>query len=297
MSKTDVVSRLNRLELLLFKLVNGQTFGLNVLKVKELLPCPVITALPGAHPAVRGVVTLRGESFSVVDLAQSIQVRGEALGQGDSLVVTQVNRETYGFLVSEIDRIIVIDWQDVKPPSQGLGAGCYMNGVSLVDKQLVQIIDIEKVLGEMGLSKIDQSSPIESCAEKSNLPVLVVDDSIVARSQTERTLSRMGLSAILTKNGREAYELLSNLAEEGGDIENRVAMVISDIEMPEMDGYTLTREIRKNPKMANLHVLLHSSINGQLNNALAESVGANATLTKFVPEELARQVKKGLSAA
>ncbi|MDH5218704.1 MAG: chemotaxis protein [Gammaproteobacteria bacterium] len=294
MINADEIKRVNRLEILMFTLGTKQRFGINVLKVKELMPCPELTQFPDPHPAVRGVVQLRGYTLSVIDLAKAVGLTVQDTAER-KLIITEFNRVVHGFLVHEIDRITVLDWADIRPPSVGLGRNSYITGVTKVDNSLVQILDVERVLEDIGVYRVEGSETLLSdYSFDCKVPILVVDDSNIARKQTVRTLDQLGLSCITAKDGREAMEVLQSLSEGDTAVTEKVAMVISDIEMPELDGYTLTREIRHNAKLKDLYVLLHSSLNGVMNNDLAEKVGANASLTKFMPALLAKEIARGL---
>lgn len=283
----------NRLELLLFNLGGQQRFGINVLKVKEVIPCPPLTRVPHSHASVCGVATLRGISLSVIDLAQAIG-RATARAQGEgSVLVTEFNRGTQGFLVNRVERIVVCDWNEVTPPPRGSGARSYISGVTRVDDSLVQILDVERVLAEAVELEVthlgEDIAHLDDPALRAQ-PVLVVDDSAMARAQTTRTLDEMGLSYILARDGREALDAL----HQRGDDEVPISMVISDIEMPELDGYSLTQALRGDARFAGMYVLLHTSLNGAINSEKARQCGADDILTKFVPDELARSVVTGL---
>ena len=293
---SGIKSRVNRLELLLFKLGGRQLFGINVLKVKELLPRPKMISLPGSRSVVAGVTNLRGQTFSVIDLSMAIGGCQSDEAASSFLVVTEFNRTTQGLLVKSIERIVVLDWKDVKPPSFGLGRLSYLTGITHIDDQLIEILDIERVLGEIGFTANEESDavlePIEGAGELP--PVFVVDDSAMARKQTARTLDKLGLRYLFAENGEMALAMINDLTAAGEPIAENISMVISDIEMPAMDGYTLTRELRRNEHTKGMYILLHTSLNGVMNAALAESVGPNAILTKFVTGELAKEVRKGL---
>ncbi|MGM0593987.1 MAG: chemotaxis protein [Pseudomonadota bacterium] len=290
----------DRLELLLFSVGGSQPFGINVLKVKEVIGCPHLTLVPQSHPSVKGVAHLRGEPLTVIDLALAIgrpskvaDEKGECSG---SIIITEFNRSMQGFLVKAVDRIVVCDWKQVYPPPKASGVSSYITGVTEIDNKLVQILDVEKVLGEVVGGELDISGEVLDGEESlQGRRVLVVDDSSLARNQTVQTLGALGVECILARDGLEAMNVLKerNMGESNAE---PVEMVLSDIEMPEMDGYTLTAEIRQNPKLSDLYVLLHTSLNGAINTERAERAGADAVLTKFVPEELARAVHKGFHA-
>lgn len=288
----------NHLELLLFHLRGEQRFGINVLKVSEVIPCPSLTKLPDSHPSVCGVATLRGESISVVDLSQAIG-RGRLNTEGSckgSVIVTEINRTKQGFLVDRVDRIVVRDWKDVLPPPKGLGSRSYASGVTQVENELVQILDVERIMGEVNHAVVELNENIisELADAARNQRVLVVDDSSMARTQTVKTLEQLQIPYITAIDGKEALELLKKFNTSDADACDRINFVLSDIEMPEMDGYSLTRAIRQDNQLCDIYILLHTSLNGAINTERAKQCGANAFLTKFVPEDLASEVIKGM---
>lgn len=286
----------DRLELLLFSVGSSQPFGINVLKVKEVIGCPHLTSVPQSHASVKGVAHLRGEPLTVIDLAMAIgrpsMVKDDSGDCAASVIITEFNRSMQGFLVKAVDRIVVCDWKQVYPPPKGSGVSSYITGVTDIDGKLVQILDVEKVLGEVVGGDIELSEDMAEANSLQGRRVLVVDDSSLARHQTVQTLDALGVDCVLARDGAEALAKLKEL-NIGGDPAEAVEMVLSDIEMPEMDGYTLTSEVRKTPELKELYVLLHTSLNGAINTERAEKAGANAVLTKFVPEELAKAVHKG----
>lgn len=298
--KQNAAAGPNRLELLLFRLDTPQYFGINVLKVKEILSCPRLTRIPQSNPVVKGVAELRGQTIPIIDLALAIG-RG-AISDRDHLaeqkvIIAEFNRTVQGFLVSAVDRIIVKDWQDVLPPPKGANSS-YITGVIRQDRKLVQIIDVERILGETsptpetGVETDARDAELIKLME--NKVVLVVDDSSIARTQTTRTLERMGIPFFVARDGREALEIIEATAHDSQRLLDRIPLILSDIEMPEMDGYQLTREIRANPKCDGVYVLLHTSLDGVVNADHAQQAGADTTLTKFVPELLASEVARGL---
>jgi two-component system chemotaxis response regulator CheV len=289
----------NRLELLLFRLNEKQRFGINVFKVQEVIQCPPLTRVPKSHGVVRGVAHMRGKTIPVLDLSAAIGQRPPADCAGCYVIVTEYNRSVQGFLVSGVDRIINMKWQDILPPPKGIGAGSYMTAVTSLDKELIEIIDVEKVLAEVSRTKMEVSQELlqSGTAHPVKREVLVVDDSGVARKQVARTLEQIGIACTLANDGREALEQLQRWAADGPPVTERLLMVISDIEMPEMDGYTLTTEIRKDDRLKDLYVLLHSSLSGVFNAALVKKVGANHFLPKFGADDLAKAVLERVKAA
>ena len=288
----------NRLELLLFRLDGKQLFGINVFKVQEVIQCPSLTQIPDSHPVVRGVANMRGRTVTVMDLGKAIGGRGVENPRENFVVVTEYNQFVQGFLVGGVDRIVNMNWEEILPPPKGIGNDNYFTAVTKVDGELVEIIDVEKVLAqvigwneEVSQEFVQQAS--ESHEQRELQPVvLVADDSSVARNQIKRTLQQLGVECVLANDGRQALKLLQQWADQESEVplHQRLFMVISDIEMPEMDGYTFTTEVRKDPRMSDLHILLHTSLSGVFNNAMVQKVGADDFIAKFQPDVLAKSV-------
>ena len=286
----------NRLELLLFRLNGRQRFGINVFKVREVLQCPQLTIMPKLHPYVRGVAHIRGHTISVIDLSMATGGRPIADLTKCFIIIAEYNRSVQGFLVGSVERIINMNWESILPPPKGAGRYNYMTAVTEVDGELVEILDVEKILDEISPVNTEVSKDLVVESDKHNphgRPVLVADDSSVARKQVERALNTIGVKCILAKDGKDALNMLNDMAKKG-PIEDQVALVISDIEMPEMDGYTLTAEIRNNPALRGLHIILHTSLSGVFNQAMVQKVGANNFIAKFNPDELAKAVQDAM---
>ena len=282
----------NRLELLLFKLGSKQRYGINVFKVQEVIQCPPLTKVPQAHPVVRGIANMRGKTITIMDL--SMAIGGPPLQDYENkfTVITEYNRNVQGFLVDSVDRIINMNWKDILPPPKGATEGSYMTAVTQVDDELVEIIDVEKVLKEVIGGQDDVSEGVIEIDEHAHPHhVLVVDDSSVARNQVTRVLKQMGVEFTACKDGQEGWEQLQQWVEEGKDLQEFLSLVISDVEMPRMDGYSLTKSIREHPVMANLNVILHTSLSGVFNKSMVEKVRANDFLPKWEPDTLAMMVQ------
>lgn len=289
----------NRLELLLFRLGGKQRFGINVFKIQEVMQCPPLTHIPKSHPVIRGVAHIRGKTIAVMDLGMGIGRPQLATGSGCFLIVTEYNRSTQGFLVSGVDRIINVNWESILPPPAGTGSSSYMTAVTHVDNELIEIIDVEKVLAEVSpapgiVSEVIRDSGIPELAALHH--ILVVDDSGVARNQITNTLSQLGIQSTVARDGREGLNILQGWAADSKPLNEHVTMVITDVEMPEMDGYTFTAEIKKDPRLKDLYVLMHTSLSGVFNNAMVEKVGADKFVPKFKPDELALAVLERVKA-
>ena len=292
--RTQLVGQ-NRLELLLFKLAGRQRFGINVFKVREVLQCPPLTSMPRLNSYVRGVAHIRGQTISVIDL--SMATGGKKIEDISKcfIVIAEYNRSVQGFLVGSVERIININWDSILPPPKGTGRASYLTAVTEVDKELIEILDVEKILNEISPLNTDVSQDtldnldVDSNADKI---IFIADDSSVARNQVKKALTALGVEIEMAKNGKEALDRLNELAQETGDVTDKVSVLVSDIEMPEMDGYTLTAELRNTPELAKLKVVLHTSLSGVFNQAMVKKVGADDFIAKFHPDELATAVQK-----
>ncbi|MBV7413702.1 MULTISPECIES: chemotaxis protein CheV [Aeromonas] len=293
--RTQLVGQ-NRLELLLFRLNGRQRFGINVFKVREVLQCPPLTIMPKLNSSVRGVAHIRGQTISVIDLSMAMGKRPIQDLSKCFIIISEYNRSIQGFLVHSVERIINMNWESILPPPKGAGRINYMTAVTEVDGELVEILDVERILNEISPVSTEVSAELVEASVERNphgRPVLVADDSSVARKQVQRALEAIGVQCVLAKDGREALNMLLEMAKLG-PIKEQIALVISDIEMPEMDGYTFTAEIRNNPNLKDLHVILHTSLSGVFNQAMVQKVGANDFIAKFQPDELAKAVQGAL---
>lgn len=281
----------NRLALLLFHLGPRQMFGINVFKVQEVIRCPKLSSLPGAHEHIAGVANIRGRIVPVIDLRKAIGAEDLGGPAGQHVIVAEFNRSTQGFLVTSVDRIVHIDVAALQPPPTGSGEG-YLTAITRYNDRLVEIIDVEKVLSEVVGAAPELSDALRDTASQLDAggrKILVVDDSRVARNQIERTLAQVGVETITVADGREALRQLQRMAEQG-PIGEQLLMVVSDVEMPNMDGYTLTTEIRRDPRLKDLYVMLHTSLSGVFNNAMVQRVGADKFVPKFSANDLAEGV-------
>ena len=297
--RTQLVGQ-NRLELLTFRLMGRQRYGINVFKVKEVLQCPELTKMPNLNPLVKGVAHIRGQTISVIDLSLAIGGRPTTDVEKCFVVISEFNRTTQGFLVSSVERIINMHWESILPPPEGAGKAHNLTAVTNIDNELVEILDVEKILAE--ISPVDETMDSKIAEEIAEVEqgkelvrrILIADDSTVARKQVQRAIESMGFEVISVKDGKEAYEKLVEMSSESS-IYDQISLVISDIEMPEMDGYTLTAEIRRHAELKDLYVILHSSLSGVFNQAMVERVGANSFIAKFNPDELGTAVKAALT--
>lgn len=288
--RTQLVGE-NRLELLLFRLNGKQIYGINVFKVKEVLQCPKLTTMPHSSPVVRGVAHIRGGTIPILDLGLATGASPMENIAQCFVIITEYNRRIQGFLVRGVERIVNMNWADIQPPPKGLSNDNYLTAVCQVDKEMVEIIDVEQILSEVAPTRQDISEGIVNPGIQSKAKqhhILIVDDSSVARKQIKRCMEQVGFATTVLNDGREALDYLQGMVSEGIDVTKEFAMIISDIEMPEMDGYTLTTAIRNDSRLQDLFILLHTSLSGVFNEAMVKKVGADGFLAKFQPDELAR---------
>ncbi len=291
--RTQLVGE-NRLELLLFRLNGPQMYGINVFKVKEVLQCPKLTILPKSHFVVVGVAHIRTGTIPIMDLG--LATGGPAAGDPETcfVIITEYNMATQGFLVSGVERIVNMNWEEIHPPPKGTGRDHYLTAVTEVDNRMVEIIDVEKILAEV--SPADESiseeilETVREEAPQEKPRVLIADDSKIARKQVSRCLEALGVEVTAMCDGREALTHLQEMVAAGTNPAEHYAMMISDIEMPEMDGYTLTTSVRGDAAMKDLHIILHTSLSGVFNQNMVKKVGADDFIAKFNPDVLASKV-------
>lgn len=292
----------NKLEILLFTLGVDQrtgrreTFGINVFKVREVMRTPALTASPEMPSAVKGMVSLRGALVPVVDLAEYVGMQPGS--DREIMIVTEYNRHTQGFLVEAVDTILRLDWSQMRVPPAMLTAnlgGMVTAVTELADGRLIMMLDVERVLAETGHQDDDYMfkdiKPVEE-----ELTVFYADDSSVARAQVQRTLDALGAKAISAVNGRAAWEELQKIASyaksSGRAVKEIVQIILTDVEMPEMDGYILTKNIKTDQRFAGIPVIMHSSLSGMSNQKLGFSVGVDEYVPKFEPQRLAETLTR-----
>lgn len=291
--RTQLVGE-NRLELLMFRLGGMQMFAINVFKVQEVVQLPRLNLMPHRHPSVAGVTHFRGRTIPVIDLSESIGMKPIDRDQPCNLIVTEYNNTVQGFMVGEVDRIINMNWNEILPPPDGTGRQHYLTAITRISERLVEIIDVEKVLAEISPydSRIsDEVIDKDLLSLAKGLEVLVVDDSMVGLSQCRSTLDYLGITVHEEMDGKKGLERLKSWASAGEDVPNKLLMMITDAEMPEMDGYRLTREIREDPRLKDLYIVLHTSLSGSFNKAMVQKGGCDDFLSKFQPDKLATVVQ------
>lgn len=296
----------NKLEILLFHLGVDQrtgrreTYGINVFKVREVMRTPAITAAPDMPPSVEGMVSLRGALVPVVDLAKYSGISSDV--KREIMIVTEYNGHTQGFLVEGVDTILRLDWSMMRVPPDMLTVqmgGLVTAVTELADGRLVMMMDVEKVLSET--TRYDENELQFSGIvplERPDCTVFFCDDSVVARKQVERTLQALGVKYVAAINGRQMWEELEKMARYAAAVGKTpadvVSLILTDIEMPEMDGYILTKLVKNDPRFQGVPVVMHSSLSGMSNQQLGLSVGVDEYVPKFEPQRLAETLGRRL---
>lgn len=295
--RTNLVGE-NRLEILMFKLNSHQIFAMNVFKVREVIAVPRMLKLPKAHPNLSGVASIRGNSVPIVDLCKAINMPERPFGEYQNVIITEYNRSVQGFLVGSVLNITNLSWTNISPPPRSAGKETYLTAITNLElenrKQIVSIIDVEKVLANIIHYHTQVSDAVLEDDVNRHLrgqKVLVVDDSGTARMQIKDTLSQVGVEVIERSDGLQALQLLKQWVDAGIAIHDQILMMFTDAEMPEMDGYTLTAEVRADPRMSDLYISLNTSLSGHFNQAMVSKVGCDTFISKFQPDLLVTTVQ------
>lgn len=281
-------------KLLLFYLNDQRLFGLGTLKIREIMPYQTLSRLPKSHSAVIGTMNFRGTTVPVIDMAAAVgypplsqQERAEA-----SIIVTDVQRQEIGFLVRNVRKIIETEWKDVMPPPKSLGDRAFITGLIQLDNEIIQLLDVELLLARVYPESVNPSEVVLTDVQRETLKglnILLVDDSQVARKQLSDALDSKDVSYFVTTNGKDALDLLLESNREGKPID----ILVSDIEMPGLDGYELTFNVRDVSSLKQPYIILHTSLNSEMSVSYATQVGADEALTKFDAEELLHAILRG----
>ncbi|HLG44335.1 MAG TPA: chemotaxis protein [Nitrospirales bacterium] len=301
MNEVDARTRLagaNTMELLLFHLGDGELFGINVFKVREVMKMPPLTRMPEVSPCIEGVSNIRGQTVPVIGLRKALGLGDLSEAGAGKVIIAEYNKSLQGLHVAGVDRIIRLSWDQVKPPPPLLrnNAGGAVTAVTILeDDRMVLILDVEKILADLCPQPDEEAfAGVRTQTSLKAKRVLFADDSAVARKQITKTLERLGLSYIQATTGKEAWEQLEALAAqakaEGRAVRDELQMILTDIEMPEMDGFTLAKQISSDHRFGGIPIIMHSSLTGTCNAEKGKAVGATDYITKFDPKMLAETI-------
>ncbi|MFE8073346.1 chemotaxis protein [Marinobacteraceae bacterium S3BR75-40.1] len=281
-------------KLLLFHIAGPRLFGFGTLKIREILPCMRLNRLPHSHPAVVGTSTFRGSAVPVIDMAAAVgqpPLSPEERERG-SVIIADVQRQEIGFLVRGVHQIIEANWKQVMPPPKALGEQAFITGLLDVDGDIIQLLDVELLLARVypesvAPQVVELTYPQQEALR--GLNILLVDDSLVARKQLSDALDHLDVRYQVATNGDEAMQMLLRDDELGHPVD----ILVSDIEMPGLDGYELTFNVRDNSSLKQPYIILHTSLNSQMSLSYANQVGADEALTKFNADELVAAILRG----
>ena len=288
----------NRFEMLLFKLLGKQRYGINVFKVKEVVHCTTLIQIPESHYAICGIAKIRELTVPVIDLSLAVKNPANIDLSKSFIIVTEYNSSIQGLLVSAVEKIVNLQWEQIclPPSSVGGGSGSYLTAVTNIDNEIIEILDVEKVLQEISPVNVTitpELKPKDLSINKGKI-VIIIDDSSVARTQVIKTLQQIGVKTIAFKNGKDAIAALNRWVETKDPIFDKINMIVCDIEMPEMDGYTFVTTIKRQEEFKSLFVILHTSLSGSFNETLVKQVGADKFISKFDPNILAQTIMENL---
>lgn len=290
----------NRMEILLFSLGTVETFGINVFKVREVTRTPFITRAPNMPAGVEGLISLRGNVIPVLSLRRVLRLDQARGGCEEAMMVTEYSKRTLGFLVHEVDRIVRVDWDRVRAPDSV--AASLHNQITAIteldDGKLVSILDVESIMAStFGEAPIGELRAVDAGRE---LNVFFVDDSVVARKKITEVLEKLRVKHKHAVNGLEAWTRLQGMAAHaqhtGRPLAEDINLILVDAEMPEMDGYVLTRHIKSDPRFEGIPVVMHSSLSSEANRAMGKRVGVDGYVAKFDAEVLAETLRPMLLA-
>ncbi|MDR1135349.1 MAG: chemotaxis protein [Clostridiales Family XIII bacterium] len=284
-TQTDILleSGTNELEIMEFTIA-GEIFGINVAKVREIMKFSPVKPMQNAHSAIEGIFKPREDVITVVDLAKYLGLPESSCLERDIFMITEFNGQVIGFHVHSVVGIDRISWVNIKKPDSIIYGGSegVATGIAEFDGRLITILDFEKIVAEIApqtsiqLSDIDKLGP----RSRSDIPILIAEDSMLLSKMIVESLHKAGyMNTIKTDNGQEAYDFLAEAKTEG-DINSHVACIISDIEMPRMDGHHLTKLVKDDPILKRLPVILFSSLINDEMKLKGKEVGADAQISK-----------------
>ncbi len=290
-----VASKANQSQgMLVFKLTLQQNFAIGTLKVREIVPYMPTTKIPYSHHHVIGTVTIRDLTVPVIDMAAAIGFRPiqEEEYKNCYLIVTDCLRTVVAFMVRSIEKIIECDWKAIETPPESAGHNIFVTGITRYEEKIVQMLDVELLLSKIYPQYENTKIPMLTDIERERLKalsILLVDDSSIARKQLSDALDRINIPYQICKNGSDALDLMKREAEENRPID----LLVSDIEMPGLDGYELAFEVQNNSALNNSYRILHTSLSSEICVDRAHQVGAHEALEKFNAGELIEAMLRG----
>lgn len=271
----------NELEVLEFVLA-GNSYGINVAKVKEIIPYQPVTPVPNAHPSIEGIFMPRETMITAIDLKNCLQ-RGEYSPSG-LFIITNFNKLDIAFHVDNVVGIHRVSWRDIIKPDATVSTTeeGISTGIIKYEEKLIIILDFEKIVSDINPETGLKITDIDELGERerSDVPVLIAEDSILLNKLIVDSLKKAGYHNLIhTKNGQEAYDVIQTCKAEG-TLKEHVQCIITDIEMPLMDGHRLTKLVKEDPETADIPIIIFSSLVNDEMKRKGEALGANAQLSK-----------------
>lgn len=273
----------NEIEVMKFK-VQGEFYGINVAKVQEIIMSAKVKPMPHSHPSVEGIFKPRDTLITVINLSHYLSGQEDEKSARDLFIVTNFNKMTVAFRVQSIEGISRISWQAIQKPDKTLANGedSITTGIAQCEGQLVTILDFEKIVAEISPETTIQVSEVESMGDRPicDAPIVIAEDSVLLKRMINDCLERAGFVRITNfSSGQEAWDYLSSIAD-APDLYQKVNLIITDIEMPEMDGHRLTKLVKDHPKLKKIPVVIFSSLIDEQMRRKGEELGADEQLTK-----------------
>lgn len=305
----------NEMELVVFRMYGTRPdgspelldYGVNVAKVREIIPMPTLTKVPDMPAYAEAIAEVRGEVTPIVDLGKWMKIVAPSnIEIRPKVIVVEMLGTTVGMIVHEVERIRRIKWDQIKPPPSLLQAkhGGRITGVTKIDDEgesLLLIVDLESVISDIGALMPKHGVAAEEIErigkKKLKGNVLIADDSSVARKILRDTLESAGLHVIEAMDGKQAWDILNDFLQKIGDkpITDYINLVVTDVEMPEMDGLTFTKNVKSNPKLQILPIVVNTSLSGEENKQKATLVGADGYLVKFDVTKMIQEIARFLT--
>ncbi|MDC5818334.1 chemotaxis protein [Vibrio europaeus] len=292
------VSKANQSQgMLMFTLTTSkQLFAIGTLKVREIVPFQPTTQIPYSHHHVIGTVTIRDKTIPVINMPAAIGFRPIQPEEYDScyLIVTDCLRTVVAFMVRSIEKIIECDWKSIESAPESAGSNVFVTGITRFEEQIVQMLDVELLLSKIYPQYESTNIPMLTDIERERLKalnILLVDDSSIARKQLSDALDSINISYQICNNGLDALDLMRSEASANRPVD----LLVSDIEMPGLDGYELAFETQNDPELKNSYVILHTSLSSEICVDRAQQVGAHEALEKFNAGDLIQAMLRGAS--
>ena len=275
----------NELEILEF-VISGNSYGINVAKITELMQIQQVQQMPLSHPCVEGVFQPRNEVYTIVDLSRYLGMDLSENPEKDIFIITNFNQMNIAFHVHAVESIFRISWQDIEKPDSIIYGGQegVVTGIAKVNDRIISILDFEKITFDISPETgIDLNEVKEySGADRENIPILVAEDSALLRKMLTEALHTAGYyNLLILNNGEEAWEHITRVKSSGvTDILSKIRCLITDIEMPKMDGHRLTKLVKSDPALSDIPVIIFSSLIDENMQKKGLEVGADAQLSK-----------------